>query len=182
MTLNESVNYKRADNVLSFDEVQPSSAARDYDQLPAISAITTWLRRLPSALTTPLEQLTNGRSTPALLLYFGALSLPFTILAVVISIRKPLWNDELFTLYLATLPNISDTIAALRTGAEQLPLFYYMIMRIIVHGVGSDPLAIRLPSLIGFLVGGASLLFFLRGRIPFGYALVAALLPLTHPL
>src|SRR4051812_10666169 len=103
MALNETVNCGQADTVLSRDRVQPSAAARDYDQVQASSALTTWLQRL----STCLQGLPNHDSRLALLLYFGALSLPFTILAVVISIRKPLWNDELFTLHIASLPNFS---------------------------------------------------------------------------
>src|SRR4051794_3968407 len=103
MALKESVNCGRANTLLSRDQVQPSSAARDYGRVQTISAAREFHQvQTSSALSRWLQRLPNhDLSTPALLLYFGTLSLPFTILALVISIRKPLGNDELFTLYIA---------------------------------------------------------------------------------
>ena len=95
---------------------------------------------------------------------------------------RPLWNDELFTLYVARLPSLSDTWLALLTGAEQLPIIYYALMRGVISVFGDSPIALRFPSIVGFIAASASIFFFLRKRIPLAYALAAALLPATHGL
>lgn len=94
---------------------------------------------------------------------------------------KPLWNDELFTFYIATLPTLSDTWLALATGAEQIPIFYYCIVRGVVWIMGPNPLWIRFISVISFLVACISIFYFLKDRIGPAYAITAAQLPVISP-
>jgi hypothetical protein len=101
--------------------------------------------------------------------------------AAVAACYRPLWNDELFTLTLATLPTWGDTLAALRTGGEQLPLPYYGLMRGVAAVLGTGALALRLPALLGFLGGCAAIFLFLHRRIARTEALIAALLPSLGP-
>ncbi|MBF5044338.1 hypothetical protein FGE12_18210 [Aggregicoccus sp. 17bor-14] len=116
---------------------------------------------------------------------FEALALGAVLLylvgATAIALTRPLWNDELFTLHMASFPRLADTWTALLTGAEQLPLLYYCLMRAVVQGLGTSPVALRLPALLGYLAAGVALYVFLRRRIPQGYALTGALLLGTVP-
>src|SRR6516225_11371469 len=61
---------------------------------------------------------------------------------LVIAARRPLWSDELYTYYIATLPSFSDIWSALVTGHEQVPA------------------GIRLPALLGCLVMSLALFKF----------------------
>ena len=49
---------------------------------------------------------------------------------LVIAARRPLWSDELYTYYIATLPSFSSVWRALLTGHEQIPLGFYAIERL----------------------------------------------------
>src|SRR5262249_44942096 len=47
----------------------------------------------------------------------------------VLASRKLMWNDELFTFYIAQLPSVAEIWSVLSTGAEQIPPVFYMITR-----------------------------------------------------
>jgi len=93
--------------------------------------------------------------------------------------RAPLWNDELYTWYFAQLPTLRDVWDGLATGAEQLPIVYYAVVRTSLFLFGDGEVALRLPSLLGFLLACASVFVVVARRtsVPFGAA--AALVPLA---
>ena len=66
--------------------------------------------------------------------------------------RAPLWNDELYTWYFAQLPTMADVWDKLGTGVEQIPPLYYVLVRGSLGLFGDDQLALRLPSMLGFLL------------------------------
>ncbi|MGH9852980.1 MAG: glycosyltransferase family 39 protein, partial [Blastocatellia bacterium] len=107
---------------------------------------------------------------------FSTLYLAVTCL---VATQKPLWNDELYTLYIARLPGLSDVWAALSTGAEQLPPFFYVITRASLALFGPNDQAIRLPEVIGFWVMGLCLFRFVSKRAPAVYGFLAMLFPLV---
>jgi len=61
------------------------------------------------------------------LLFLVCVVLCFAITCVLAS-ERPLWNDELFTLYIGKQRTISDVWATLKTGVEQLPPFFFVIL------------------------------------------------------
>jgi len=96
-----------------------------------------------------------------------------------IASQKVMWNDELFTFYIARLPNFSDRWKALLTGAEQTPPLSYVVTRVFFGLFGVTNLAIRLPEIIGVWLMGLCLLVFVSKRTSFLYGFVAMLFPLV---
>jgi hypothetical protein len=107
---------------------------------------------------------------------FSLLYLPVTAL---VASQKPLWNDELYTLYIARLHSMSDVWEALSTGAEQLPPFFYVLTRSSLALFGTSELALRLPEVIGFWIMALCLFRFVSKRIPGPYGSLAMLFPLV---
>jgi Dolichyl-phosphate-mannose-protein mannosyltransferase len=97
----------------------------------------------------------------------------------VIAARKHLANDELYTLNIARLPGLDEVWSALLTGAEQLPPFFYVLMRGSLAPLGESNLSLRLPAIIGVWVMGLCLFRFVSRRSTALYGLVAMLFPLT---
>ena len=96
-----------------------------------------------------------------------------------LAVRAPLWNDELYTWYVAQLPTMGDVWDALETGVEQIPPFYYVVTRASLAVFGDNQLALRIPSLVGFLLACACLFAVVERRTNAWYGLVAALVPLA---
>lgn len=109
----------------------------------------------------------------------AAISMMYLILAGLIAARKPLENDELFTLNIARLPSLTDVWGALLTGAEQMPPLFYVITRASLALLGENGFALRLPGMLGILVMGISLFLFVSKRGTAIQGLAAMLFPLT---
>ena len=86
-------------------------------------------------------------------------------------------NDELFTLYIARLPHFRDVWAALATGAEQTPPFFYAISRADIHAFGTSGLALRLPELLAFALMCLCLFHIVARRTSAVYGFLAMLFP-----
>jgi 4-amino-4-deoxy-L-arabinose transferase-like glycosyltransferase len=93
--------------------------------------------------------------------------------------RKPLWNDELFTLYISRLPGVDDMWSELATGVEQTPLSFYAATRLSLDVFGDGGIAIRLPELLGFLLMSVCVFLFVERRSSALYGLIAAVFPLA---
>jgi Dolichyl-phosphate-mannose-protein mannosyltransferase len=113
--------------------------------------------------------------TIVLAAWFSAVYLPATLL---LASRKQLWNDELFTFYIARVPNFRDIWGALLTGAEQIPPAFYWITRVFLGNSADSHAAIRLPEILGFWLMGVCLIAIVSRRAPPAYGVVAALAPL----
>jgi hypothetical protein len=99
--------------------------------------------------------------------------------ALAVSARFLFWHDELFTYYIATLPSFSQVWSALSTGQEQIPPGYYAIVRGSLGIFGDNSIALRLPSLIGFLLMAVALFEFVSLRLSPIYGAIAALFPMV---
>ncbi|MEJ2009572.1 MAG: glycosyltransferase family 39 protein [Acidobacteriota bacterium] len=95
-----------------------------------------------------------------------------------IASRGVITNDELFTVYIGRLPAFRDVWAALATGAEQTPPFFYILTRADFALFGTANLAIRLPELLGSWVMCVCLFDFVSRRSSASYGFIAMLLPL----
>ncbi len=62
------------------------------------------------------------------------------------------FDDEAFSCRLYALP-LGEMLSHLREGSDPDPPLYYIIENIWVHVVGIAPLALRLPSIVFFLIG-----------------------------
>lgn len=96
-----------------------------------------------------------------------------------LAVRAQLWNDELYTWYFAQLPTMGDVWDELSTGVEQIPPFYYVLTRASLALFGDGELALRVPSIIGFLLACTCLFVVVARRTNAWYGLVGALVPLA---
>jgi len=106
-------------------------------------------------------------------------SVVYLVSTCLLASRKPMWNDELFTFYIARLPAISDIWSALLTGGEQIPPLFHIITRISFTLFGVSELTIRLPEVLGFWVMCLCLFRFVSRRSPALYGFAAMLFPLV---
>jgi hypothetical protein len=105
-------------------------------------------------------------------------SLIYFAVAVTLARIKTPWNDELFTVYIARRPTLHDVWDALLTGAEQLPILFYVITRGSIALLGPTHLGIRLPEILGFWLMSISVYAFVRRVSSAAWALVAMVFPL----
>lgn len=93
--------------------------------------------------------------------------------------RAQLWNDELYTWYFAQLPTTGDLWDELSTGVEQIPPFYYVLTRASLALFGDGELAVRVPSIVGFLLACTCIFVVVARRTNAWFGLVGALVPLA---
>jgi 4-amino-4-deoxy-L-arabinose transferase-like glycosyltransferase len=108
---------------------------------------------------------------------FVALSVAHFGLAWFFASRKLLWNDELYSYYIATLPTFRDVWGALSAGGEQTPPLFYAITRAFLSVFGISDLTIRLPQMLAFWVMSVCLYAFVRRRTSNLAGLIAATVP-----
>ncbi len=108
----------------------------------------------------------------------GIFSLFYFVGCFFIASKKLMWNDELFTYYIARLPHLGDVWNALATGAEQTPPFFYVITRAAFALFGVSVVSIRLPEILAFWVMCLCLFYFVAKRSSALFGFVAMLLPL----
>jgi len=120
-----------------------------------------------------------GKLEQSRYLLIGGLTVLYAVSTYVLAARKLMWNDELYTYYIALLPTMADVWAALMAGGEQLPPFFYVVTRASLALFGVNNLALRLPEMIGFWVMSWCLFIFVARRTSNLYGLVAATFPLV---
>ena len=115
----------------------------------------------------------GSRPGSLLLLFSGVYFTGFGLIAS----KGVISNDELFTLYISRLPRFRDVWAALATGAEQTPPFFYAISRADIHLFGTSGLALRLPELLAFALLCLCLFHLVGRRTSAVYGFLAMLFP-----
>jgi hypothetical protein len=105
-------------------------------------------------------------------------SILYLVSTCLLASRKLMWNDELFTFYIARLPSLADMWSALSTGADQIPPFFHMITRASLSLFGVNHVSIRLPEILGFWVMSLCLFRFVSKRSTGLYGFTAMLFPL----
>src|SRR4051812_15373250 len=81
---------------------------------------------------------------------FVALSVVYALLTWTLARRKLMWNDELYTYYVARLPSMHDVWNALMARGEQTPPLFFAITRLSFRLFGVNHLSIRLPEILAF--------------------------------
>jgi hypothetical protein len=112
-------------------------------------------------------------------LLFLGLSGAYWALTWIFATRKLMWNDELYTFYIARLPSMSDVLAALGSRGEQTPPLFYAITRLAFGLFGVNELSMRLPEMFAFWILSACLFVVVSRRTSPLAALCAAAFPLV---
>src|SRR4029453_11368820 len=111
----------------------------------------------------------------------AAFSVAYLAISAVLASTKLLWNDELFTLYTAQLQTYSDIWSLLASGVEGMPPTFHILSRMFLRMFGVNPVALRLPEILGVGVMSLCLFVIVSRRSSAVYGLVAMVLPLvTH--
>jgi len=87
--------------------------------------------------------------------------------------RRPLWFDELFTLYISRLPDVDRLFRAL--PADGNPPLYYLLARVSMARFGQTAVSVRLPSVLAFAGAALAVYYFVRRRRGPGSGLFAML-------
>lgn len=98
------------------------------------------------------------------------------------AIDRPFWYDEICTVILSRLPNVSEIWKALNNAADTNPPLYYLITRFGRHLIDDDVLGYRLPSILGLLVTVVCIYAVLARRVDRLSAIVGAAFVLGTPL
>ena len=122
----------------------------------------------------PLEQARGAKlslSAVAFLVLTLAISLVY-------SHFKLLWNDELFVLQTDSVSSLAQLVHVQLTCPVSIdPLAYHVLVHFAIRLLGANAFAIRLPSLIGFLLMQICLFFFVRRIANERTAILALALP-----
>ena len=103
---------------------------------------------------------------------FGVAIGVYAAVTVVLTYIKLFWFDELITLYIAKLNSIRAVWKALEAGTDPNPPLTHVLVMVSTRLLGTGPLAVRLPAILGGLLGLVCLWAFLRKRLPPLYAAV----------
>jgi len=103
------------------------------------------------------------------------LVLAYAAMMVRYSRAKLIWHDEIFTLVIASAPTLGRMWHEIATIDLNPPLSY-LLTRWSIRAFGSGDLALRLPSIAGFLLAWVSLFFYVRRRMSTPWAFAAVLL------
>ena len=101
-------------------------------------------------------------SAAVLLLLLGWEAVTLLVKAV----TRPLWYDELLTLHVSSLRPLSRLWEALQAGVDGMAPAYYAAVLLARMLPVSDQLAIRLPSVAGYLLACCGVYWFLRKFLP----------------
>jgi hypothetical protein len=93
--------------------------------------------------------------------------------------RRPMWEDELFTYYIATQSTAREAIQATLEGCDNAPPLYALITRPLLNLLPTPAFALRLPSVFGSLLMGACVFSLSRRRVSPVYAIAAMLAALV---
>lgn len=105
----------------------------------------------------------------------SAILLVATATFSVIEWRRLMWEDELFTYYVAIQPTARDVIQAIREGCDSAPPLYALIARSLLGIFPNPAFALRLPSMLGCVLMAACVFALLRRYVPPVYAIAAML-------
>jgi len=109
----------------------------------------------------------------------AGLSVVYALLTWALARRKLMWNDELYTYYIARLPSMHDVWNALLSRGEQTPPLLFAITRLSFRLFGVNHVSIRLPEILAFWTMTVCLYVFVRRRMAAISALCAAAFPLV---
>jgi hypothetical protein len=83
----------------------------------------------------------------------SALSVLFFAASMYISVRRPISFDEILTEVVSCQSWPQGALQVLKTGVDEEPLPYYLLVKSSKQAFGRSGLALRLPSAIGLFFG-----------------------------
>ncbi len=95
----------------------------------------------------------SGSSALWSYLVAAGLAIFYFFTSLQIAAHRVFWFDELFTLHIARLPQLSTIWTALSNGVDALPPTYYMTVRLFDSLFGPGDVAARIPSMIAMCLG-----------------------------
>jgi Dolichyl-phosphate-mannose-protein mannosyltransferase len=104
----------------------------------------------------------------------GSLSLAFFLGAAAKARQCPLWNDEVLTRYVSSLPTVGDVWRVLANHAESSPPLFHVVTRISGTAFGWSEFGLRLPAIAGYLTMMLCCYFIVKRYAGPLYAMVAA--------
>jgi len=105
-----------------------------------------------------------------------AVSAVVLLLEIPAAIHRPLWFDELSTLFMTWQPTLADMFHAIPTDGN--PPLYFLLARIFLHLPVSTELAMRLPSILAFNATAIAVYIFVRRVASFPAAMLSMCLVL----
>jgi hypothetical protein len=111
--------------------------------------------------------------------FLGLASLGYFSVTVFRAQRRLFWFDEIFTYYIARLPDLHSIWEACRQGADFNPPLLYLLTRWSQGLFGINELGTRMPEIIGFWVFCLCLYRFVSLRFDALAGFIGLLLPLT---
>jgi 4-amino-4-deoxy-L-arabinose transferase-like glycosyltransferase len=113
----------------------------------------------------------------------GSLALAVAILSYLVltglASARLFWHDELYTLYIATAPTWQRFWQEVRLDLN--PPLHYLAVRASTALLGQSGYAVRLPSIVGYLVGSLCLYRFIALNLNAWYGLLAMLVFWANP-
>ena len=113
------------------------------------------------------------------LIAWCAFSLLYVFTWSVRAARKPFWYDELFTIYIARLPGLSQIWEAFTSAADGMPPLLHLLTKASMAAFGEGALSVRIPAMLGVWTMCLCLYLVVRRHCPAINAWVAAELPLV---
>jgi len=167
-----SLNLRLADKALPLREYLAKR------MMPGVlTRIESYIREGLGSAANPNTQQSNAESR--LLTMWGLALLVLTIVVSLLwSSNSLLSGDEYFSLWTDRLSTLAQIAHVQRTSPVSIdPLLYHVASHIAVRIFGARPFAIRLPSLVGFLIMQVGLYFFVRRITSKGAAILALAFP-----
>ena len=112
------------------------------------------------------------------LVWFVLIGLLYLIATALNAVRK-FWFDELFTFYIARLPNMATVWKALMDGADLNPPLFFAATKGAMAVFGPGEYAVRIPAMLGFFVLCSGLYVFVSNRAGASFGFVAMLFPMV---
>ena len=99
--------------------------------------------------------------------FLAGVALAVLVIALLAARWRPLWYDELFTLYVASETSVGATVSALLAGADTNPPLDYVLRHLSLALFGESPAAFRWPSALAFIAGLLAIFAYVRRRTGF---------------
>ncbi len=130
----------------------------------------------PTLAHSAVDLLSRADRHPILLLAF--LLADALLIALHLSLKIPLWHDEIFTYAIAQLPTVHDVMLGTR-AIDLNPPLSYLLTRASFHLFGVGTLQCRLPEIAGMLLALTCIFLFVRRRAGNSFGFLAAALLLA---
>jgi hypothetical protein len=104
-------------------------------------------------------------------------SLLFLTICTLLAATRPMWYDEMATYYPAKLPTVGALVDFFWKALDMHTPAASLAVRGAIALFGDNPVAARLPMMLGFLVFSISIFIFVAARCPAVYALAAMIFP-----